>query len=758
MNVHEKCMTLCGACEVIENGHDFVSKALIVPSECIVCHEIIMGLLGDAIKCRKCEIVLHKKCKTRLPPNCSGDEKLKQLHSAPTPPRRNMPLGNISDTISRAIENVEPKEMKGVEVSPPIVERSFNPVDLAPIRGFNTDESFKGNIGSFKPDELKTRKLGSFKPDESETDNIGSFKPDESETDNIGSFKPDESNTSTLAALGKVPYSVSAMSSDANIKNSTEESDKKDAGVDAAFFEDLARLRNDSKGTESDFEMVEINDLERSALPSGIKSSFGTLKVRIADTKMWKSEQTVNSELDVDFVIFSFGETSLRSTVREHEIATARAKFGKIISNQRTRHVNWDYDFVYEFPAIDVSFCELSVSFVKHNALGKPKPMGKVIIPFHRIFENRASGWFEIFPIGDIGSQFVPASPRVDKTGMDFPKNSLGYIRLECEFLTSVDYIGLLMLYLEKPIDEASVQMRKKNKYRDTMDTVKEIRRNFNRITVAKTYIHENIAPMTLWAHVRSWKNTQLSMIVSFSGCFTILFASFWQLPMLCVGIWIITGYYRLRFVPLENIDTENQPFQLFERPEDSLFTRKAPEKRSFYVWNQEIVDPSRKLSILEKTSSVTDELKSILNVSLSVAVFIEKCILIMNGTDTEISLVAAILASSAAFTASVLLLFLSYFPYPRLLYCLVFICSLFPRREINLEPPQFLKVIPRFVQSVWNRSPTMDDIGHRFICELQRVQFNEDQLPIKQFPSAGSKMKTGIEAIRSKIGRKSLF
>lgn len=195
----------------------------------------------------------------------------------------------------------------------------------------------------------------------------------------------------------------------------------------------------------------------------------------------------------------------------------------------------WEYEKPYVFELTDLaSDFELviykparAMSFASYYVLGQ------VNVPILHLLESFEQ-WFEIYPRPGKSQKcrVRPAVPIIDKSGLDFPKVSLGYVKLRFTTTLFIDQRSLWKLYLN-PLRPGEANDSIRNAYRpakmkDTLGALVEIRRNAVRIRIVRSYWYRHFihAPCAFFDGVRSWKQPWVSLSFWF-----VAFAFFFILP-----------------------------------------------------------------------------------------------------------------------------------------------------------------------------------------------------------------------------------
>ncbi|GBG29048.1 Hypothetical Protein FCC1311_052702 [Hondaea fermentalgiana] len=359
--------------------------------------------------------------------------------------------------------------------------------------------------------------------------------------------------------------------------------------------------------------------------------------------------------------------------------------------------------------------------------------LGRVWIPFAsydaKIDEegrvnSTETGNYALFPVRTKSVRAVPGHRRAMETAMD--KNEfLENLLLTVEHAVTLDeahrYGGsLLPLYFVNagymhlaPQRKAGPLKSLASSPQAILDSVSDLKRNAARIKSAVKAISESV-PVQAFAYAMSWENPAVSVA---GAIFSLLFSRYVTAPLLPVVCFLGFAISCL---------AARQP---------------SKEKRSSWVlWNEEIdLDPELTLTPLQRYARIVQKIEEIAQLLNKVACVFEKIINLSNFADPNATkaVMLTLCAGSVLLGTAIFVSRSLSFSFPGLCLFFSIMYPLFVRSDRSKERVTWFETA---MTGAYNRIPSNDDVGARWVTERQRM------FPIEKALEAEEEAKKALE------------
>lgn len=527
-----------------------------------------------------------------------------------------------------------------------------------------------------------------------------------------------------------------------------------------------------------------LNQIEEVSLEERLKAavqSIGFVRLTIKDTRKLSVDGTRTQGTTHPYIKVRLGPYQNWTSPVAKEDAQSAGTF----------HFNKEITLV----AQDIS-TDLVLEVRQKNVLVSDTSIGQVLVPLTSIIPNirRAMkerskvytlrSWFELFPLKSGRTKFRPASSDIAETGMWKTFPSLGYLELDIE-LHLHSRISMWAGYAMPPIEQFMDIPKNRVPTGDLkaisaiVETGRGFKRNFQRVKTAFSRLFSRgkhtWKPLKTLRRARTFESAQLSLFTIFFSAYVCLWSPPYLLPVnIYLGLLISTYQGGL------------------------LLDGKENEKREYVVWNQEVRDPDDELGGIQKVAKVIYLLEKFERWMGVAADTMERMIHVFSFADERVTVAALLTLLVLVVSASIVLYFLS----PGYICFGLFMAwfwkpSFTPKRrghhsdssmtdqaENQDEPSPKLKAIPMedlmeemetlafrlddddttkdrltralsviklmsksptLARNVFARVPTEDELGHRWICDLQRVSGDPPEEEDDNLASTSSLPNDGI-------------
>mmetsp|Transcript_10136 Transcript_10136/g.18623 ORF Transcript_10136/g.18623 Transcript_10136/m.18623 type:complete len:660 (+) Transcript_10136:285-2264(+) len=313
-----------------------------------------------------------------------------------------------------------------------------------------------------------------------------------------------------------------------------------------------------SADEDSDSEFSEDSTLHSSVYTStpSSQSSFGRLHVRIVSTAQIDSEhKKIESPCSrATAMTLTFGTQQKQhfwqQTNTSQTLTMALKTIGK---HNGPKDVSMSND-AFTFDVTD-TFTDLRIVVYQAGMLRRKKAIGQIVLPFESLLSERDDNdsWFELFPVPAL-HKFRPAIPTIANSGLQFPRHSLGFVRI----LWHMDLdIGREWLWVKQFASHENLMKQrtddsKRKRWQNvqsSLETASRVHRNMFRIS------HASHTSQTLYGrfirHIRSWEAPLHSVLFSFLLVYVTVIAPLWQIPLICSLSLTMTSYLSSDLVKL---------------------------------------------------------------------------------------------------------------------------------------------------------------------------------------------------------------
>ncbi|GBG31096.1 Hypothetical Protein FCC1311_073172 [Hondaea fermentalgiana] len=285
------------------------------------------------------------------------------------------------------------------------------------------------------------------------------------------------------------------------------------------------------------------------------RKRIGCLEVGVLDSKQIAkdgSRHFVDGELSRALgYSLALGATSYRSPrldaiVRERAALRKEDNLKRLTSfpaaQQRISETPvWAPGEKYVFDVLDLAG-DLEMVLYKTSgsmSLMNRRVLGQINIPVIDLLEG-CEGWFEIFPRSKRFKKrrVRPAVPVIDKSGLDFPRMSLGYVKIRVRTQLCIKESSLWKLYIAQlhPLElkDSFRATYRSVKIKDSLESFTEIRRNAIRINIVRAYLYTHLVhgPCTLLDLVCSWDSPLLTLSSWLFAFLLIFVIPIWMYPL----------------------------------------------------------------------------------------------------------------------------------------------------------------------------------------------------------------------------------